>query len=117
MGRILDLEGFHIGETVQCAVFAKERDKTVLVSASTATMTMRISRTAFTTSIYVFNTTPEIVLADEPTAEFTIVLPAATIPLLTEEIKYHYDIYTTSAAGDILHQVGGVLQLQGSVES
>lgn len=117
MGLVLDLLGFYAGETVQCSVLAKERDGSVLTSPATATMTMRIARTAFTVSLYEFNTTPEITLTDVPTAEFTIFLPAATIPLLTEEVEYHYDIYTTSAGGDILHQVGGVLQLQGAIPS
>ncbi len=116
MGLALNLLEFQIGETIRITVLAKERDGSVLASASTATMALHIALLPADVAIYVFNTTPEITLADEPTADFTIALPAATIPLLLEGVAHRFDIFTTSAGGDVLHQAGGVLKLKPAIE-
>ena len=116
MGLAKNLLDFQIGETVRFAVLAKERDGSALNSPGTATMSVHIALTTASLAIHVFNTAPEVTLTDAPTAEFTIVLPTATIPTLLEGVVYRYDIYTTSSGGDILHQAGGALRLKPAVE-
>ncbi len=116
MGLAINLLEFHIGETIRITVLAKERGGSALASAATATMSVHIADSAASLAIHVFNTTPEVTLTDAPTANFTIVLPVATIPTLLEGTVYRYDIYTTSSGGDILHQAGGALVLKPAVE-
>jgi len=114
MGLAANLINFKFGETVRVSVLAKERDGTVLANADTATMTFKLAALDTGVAIHTFTTTPEINLTDIPTADFTIVLPTATIPLILEGVSYRWDIWTTSVGGDVLHQAGGVLNL-GSV--
>ncbi len=116
MGLAKNLLDFQIGETIRISVLAKERDESALASPATATMSVHIALTTSNTAIYVFNTTPEVTLTDAPTAEFTIVLPATTIPLLLEGVTYRYDIFSTSAGADVLHQAGGAFKLNPAVE-
>lgn len=116
MAYTLNLLDFPIGQTVRFTVAAKERDGTALLSAASATFTLNIATSASTVPLYTFNTTPVVTLTDAGTALFTIVLPTATIALLTEGTTYRYDIYTTASGGDVLHQVGGALVLQPGVE-
>ena len=117
MAYTLNLLDFPIGQTIRFTVAAKERDGTILDSPASATFTLNIATSASTVPIYTFNTTPEITMTDAGTSLFTVVLPAATIPLIVEGTVYRYDIYTTaSATGDVLHQVGGALVLQPGVE-
>ena len=116
MGLAKNLLDFHIGETIRITVLAKERDGSVLDSPATATMSVHIALTAGDLAIHVFNTVPEVTLTDEPTAEFAIVLPAATIPTILEGKVYRFDVFTTSSGGDILHQAGGALRLKPAVE-
>jgi hypothetical protein len=111
-----NLLDFYIGETIRFDILAKERDGTALASPSTATMTLRISDSPESASLYSFDTSPEITLADVPTSRFSVILPSATIPLIEEGVTYRYDIYTASAGGDILHQVGGALVLRPGVQ-
>ena len=115
MGAVANLLKFAIGETVRFTVAAKNRDGTALSSAASATFTLNIAASTASVPIYAFNTTPVVTLTDAGTALFTVVIPTATIPLLTEGTTYRYDIYTT-ATGDVLHQVGGALVLQPGVE-
>ncbi len=112
-----NLVGYYFQETVLFTVLAKERDGTILLSPATAVMIIRIADNASSDSIYSFNTTPEVEMTDVGTSEFTIALPAATIPLVFEDTEYRYDIYTVSPGGDRLHQIGGALRLRPSVEA
>lgn len=112
-----NLVGFYFEETVVFTVLAKERDGSILVTPETATMTIRIAEDAKSDSIYSFNGSPEVLLNDAPTSKWRIVLPAATIPLVLEDIEYRYDIYTVSAGADRLHQIGGVLRLRPAVQA
>lgn len=116
MGLAKNLLDFQIGETIRITVLAKERDGSVLNTPATATMSVHIALSPSDLAIHVFNTTPEVTLTDETAAEFTIVLPATAIPTLLEDTVYRYDIYTTSAGDDILHQAGGALKLKPAVE-
>jgi len=116
MGTIANLMYFYAGETVRFTVLAKNRDGTVLTTPGSATMTVRISNKASEDSLYEFTTTPEVTLTTSLTGLFTIVLPAATIPLCLEGQTYRFDIFTT-LSGDVLHQAGGTFQYQGSVEA
>ena len=112
-----NLVGFYFEETIIFTILAKERDGTLLITPATQTMTIRIADDAKSAAIYSFNTTPQITLSDVPTAEFTIKLTAADIPLILEDTEYRYDIYTVSASLDRLHQKGGVLKLRAAVEA
>ena len=116
MGSTVNLTAFRFGETVRVSLLAKERDGTVLDSPASATMTFKIAGSVADDAIHTFTTTPEITLADEPTSDFTIVLPAATIPLVLEGVSYRWDAWTTSVGGDVLHQSGGVLNLRSTVQ-
>ena len=116
MGLAANLTDFQFGETVRVTVLAKERDGAALDSAATATMTLKIAEFVADDAIYMFTTTPQITLTDEPTADFTIALTAADIALILEGVSYRWDVWTTSAGADVLHQAGGVLNLRSAVQ-
>ena len=76
-------------------------------------MSVNIGVDTDTAPIYTFDSSPQVVLDDEPTAAFSVHLnPTTDIPLLEEGETYRYDVFTTSAAGDKLHQKGGALRLR-----
>ena len=116
MGLALNLLEFVAGETIRFTLAAKERDGTVLASAATATLALNIAKSTGSAELYSFDTTPQVTLTDAPTAIWTVAVAAAAIPLVLEGVSYRYDIYTTSVAGDVLHQVGGVLKLLPAAE-
>lgn len=116
MGLAANLTDFQFGETVRFTVLAKERDETALASADTATMTLKLASLSTGGVLHTFTTTPEITLTDIPTADFTIALPKATISTILEGVSYRWDVWTTSAGGDVLHQAGGVLNLGSGAE-
>ena len=115
MGLEKNLLDLYISETIKISVLAKERDKTVLLNPATATFSFRIGVDTASDPIYEFTTTPEVSLVDIPTAKWLVTLPSSTIPLIEEGVTYRYDIYTTSAGGDQIHQAGGAFVLQPAV--
>lgn len=116
MGTVANLLEFAAGETIRITVLAKNRDGTALTGAATQTMAINIAKSTSSAILYSFDSSPQISLTTELTAEFTIAIAASAIPLLLEGVTYRYDIYTTSSGADVLHQVGGVLKLLPAAE-
>lgn len=101
---------FSKGEGLAIGLTLHNRDETPLVDAATQTIDFVISTSAETDPpLYEFNTTPQIVLNDAPTAVWTVAIAPADISALVEGVEYRYDIWSTSAAGLPLHQIGGAL--------
>ena len=103
---------FSKGEGLAINLSLQNRDETPLVDAATQTIDFVISASAETDPpIAEFDTTPQIVLVDAPTAAWTVAIAPADLSALTEGVEYRYDVWSTSVAGLVLHQIGGALLL------
>ena len=106
-----DIKTFSKGEDVQFNVLLKNRDGTPLSDAATQTIDFVISEKNTGVVLAEFNTSPEVVLADAGTATWTVKLLRADLAVMTQDVAYEYNIWSTSAAAWRVLQITGTFTL------
>ena len=106
-----DIKTFSKGEDVKFSILLKNRDGTPLSDAATQTISFVISDKLTGATLAEFNTTPEIILADAPTANWTVTLLRAALAALTQEVAYEFNVWSTSAASWRVLQITGTFTL------
>lgn len=112
MADIKNITDFSKGEQFQVKVLARNRDGTPLSDAANTTFEFIISDEVGGVALLTFNSSPQIILTDAAAADWAISLSPADLTTLTEETKYWYEVWTTSAGGIEVHQNKGALTFE-----
>jgi hypothetical protein len=108
-----NLTAFSKGDDLLVEFYARNRDQTTPMPGVTASgVFFIISEYEGGPALVTVNGPPNVALVDQPTAKFTIALPAALLAAVIAEKIYRYQIWAVSPQNQRSHQVRGVFVLR-----
>ncbi len=114
----INIDDFSKGEDLAFPVYMRNKDETVILNAASQQIDFVIVDLLTRAIVVEFNSSPQVVLADAGTGDWTITLSRVDLASLNHTDEYEYNVFSTSnnGAGERLHQLIGLFTLDRSGE-